>query len=66
MTGELVWSLGTLKPGEQTVAQLELLPTTEGEIGSVASVTFRADASVRTSGHPPAVALQGFPLPSKS
>jgi uncharacterized repeat protein (TIGR01451 family) len=56
--GEMVWSLGTLNPGDQVVAQLDLLPITEGEIGSVASVTFRADASARTVATKPQLALQ--------
>jgi uncharacterized repeat protein (TIGR01451 family) len=46
--GELLWSLGTLKPGNEQNIELELMPTDEGEIGSVATVHFRAEASVRT------------------
>ncbi len=46
--GELVWQLGSLKPGEEQQAELQLMPTAEGEIGSVATVQFRAEASVRT------------------
>jgi uncharacterized repeat protein (TIGR01451 family) len=56
--GELVWSLGTINPGDQVVAQLELMPVAEGEIGSVASVTFRADASARTIATRPQLILQ--------
>jgi uncharacterized repeat protein (TIGR01451 family) len=46
--GTLVWALGSLKPGEERTAELQLMPTAEGEIGSVATVHFRAQASVRT------------------
>jgi uncharacterized repeat protein (TIGR01451 family) len=46
--GKLVWQLGTLKPGDETTVQLQVTPLTEGEIGSVATVTFRANASVRS------------------
>lgn len=46
--GELVWLLGAMKPGDEARVQMELLPTTEGEIGSVATVRFAAAASVRT------------------
>jgi len=46
--GELVWVLGTLKPAEETTVEVELMPIAEGEIGSVATVHFAADASVRT------------------
>ncbi len=56
--GELVWSLGTLEPGRQASVQLELMPIAEGEIGSVANVTFRADASVRTLATRPLLTMQ--------
>lgn len=46
--GQLMWQLGTLQPGDETVISVQLLPTTEGEIGSVAQVLFGAKASVRT------------------
>ncbi len=46
--GELVWSLGTLAPGEEITVQMRVTPRTEGEIGSVARVFFSADAAVRT------------------
>jgi uncharacterized repeat protein (TIGR01451 family) len=56
--GELVWPIGTLNPGEQVTAQLELMPVAEGEIGSVASVSFRTDASARTLATKPLLTLQ--------
>jgi uncharacterized repeat protein (TIGR01451 family) len=46
--GALAWNLGALKPGEEQKVELQLMPTAEGEIGSVATVHFRAEASVRT------------------
>ncbi len=46
--GELVWSLGTLKPGAETAVEMQLMPTDEGEIGSVASVRFQAEATARS------------------
>jgi len=46
--GELIWLLGAMKPGDEARVTMELLPTTEGEIGSVATVRFAAAASVRT------------------
>ncbi len=45
----LTWELGTLKPGQQVELELELTPTDKGEIGSVAQVSFHAQASVRTA-----------------
>src|SRR5262249_43004411 len=46
--GELVWQLGTLRPGDETLIHLELMPTAEGEIGSVATVRFSTPVSTRT------------------
>ncbi len=45
--GEVIWKLGTIRPGEEATAKMELMPTAEGEIGSVATVHFGADASAR-------------------
>jgi len=55
--GDLLWSLGQLPPGGQARVVIELMPQTEGEIGSVASVSFRAEASVRSRATKPAVAI---------
>ncbi len=46
--GELVWSLGAMEPGAEVTLEVELLPLTEGEIGSVAVVLLSAAASART------------------
>ncbi len=46
--GEIVWTLGTIRPGEEASVAMELMPTAEGEIGSVATVQFGAEASART------------------
>ncbi len=56
--GELSWTLGMLKPGEQASVQMDLSPTSEGEIGSVATVTFRTDASARTVATKPQLTLE--------
>jgi uncharacterized repeat protein (TIGR01451 family) len=45
--GELVWTLGTLRPGEESIVEMQLMPTAEGEVGSVATVHFGADATAR-------------------
>jgi len=55
--GELVWSLGTLSAGSTTEIKVQLKPVSEGEIGSVASVVFRADASFRVRVTQPRLAL---------
>ena len=46
--GELVWSLGTIKPGAEAAVEMQLMPTDEGEVGSVASVRFQAEATARS------------------
>jgi len=56
--GHVVWSLGTIKPGDEAKVELELLPLTEGEIGSVATVHFVGEASVRTRCTRPQLALE--------
>jgi uncharacterized repeat protein (TIGR01451 family) len=56
--GELVWDLGTLKPGIEQTLELELVPTAEGEIGSVATLHFRAEASVRTTATKPMLEME--------
>lgn len=55
--GELIWDLGDLPPGNERIIQLQLLPEAEGEIGSVASVTFAAVAGVRTLATQPKLVL---------
>ncbi len=52
------WSLGTLNPGQEKRIQLQLKPTQPGEIGSVAHVTFSAQASMRTRVTKPVLSVQ--------
>jgi uncharacterized repeat protein (TIGR01451 family) len=47
-SGGLIWRLGELAAGQETTISMEVIPETEGELGSVASVKFAAQASVRT------------------
>jgi uncharacterized repeat protein (TIGR01451 family) len=56
--GELVWTLGTIKPGEEAVAEVQLMPLCEGEIGSVATVVFHAEASARSLATKPQLVLE--------
>ena len=44
----LVWELGAMSVGDERTLTLQLVPEQEGELGSVARVTFEAAASVRT------------------
>ena len=45
--GELLWTLGNLDPNEQLIVEMRVLPLREGEIGSVATVNYSAEASAR-------------------
>jgi uncharacterized repeat protein (TIGR01451 family) len=45
---KLLWQIGTLVPGQEKRIKYQLKPTTPGEIGSVAHVTFSTQASMRT------------------
>ncbi|WP_203328961.1 DUF11 domain-containing protein [Candidatus Laterigemmans baculatus] len=46
--GLLCWQIGDLEPGGERTVTMRLIPEVEGELGSVARVTFEAAASVRT------------------
>lgn len=49
MQGDLLtWELGAIEPGGERTVTIQLIPEQEGELGSVARVTFEAAASVRT------------------
>ncbi|MBN1396268.1 MAG: DUF11 domain-containing protein [Pirellulales bacterium] len=56
--GELTWTLGTLQPGEEAAVEMQLMPTTEGEIGSVAAVRFGAEATARSIATRPQLVLE--------
>ncbi len=55
---ELAWSLGMLAPGADARVSMEVMPQIEGEIGSVASVSFRTDATVRSRATKPDLRLE--------
>ncbi|MEM8667826.1 MAG: hypothetical protein AAGG48_09945 [Planctomycetota bacterium] len=46
--GLLVWQLGAMPAGDERTLTMQLVPEQEGELGSVARVSFEAAASVRT------------------
>ena len=56
--GELIWPIGALKPGDETTIEIELMPIAEGEVGSVAIVTFQAEAGARSRVTKPDLTLQ--------
>ena len=45
--GELRWSVGNLDPNVQLVIEMKVMPLREGEIGSIASVSYTGEASGR-------------------
>ncbi len=53
----LIWQLGALEPGGERMVSMQLVPEQEGELGSVARVTFEAAASVRTISTRPALKI---------
>jgi uncharacterized repeat protein (TIGR01451 family) len=55
---ELVWQLGKLSAGEERSLEMQLMPVTEGEIGSVATVSYSAQASVKTRCTMPQLAIR--------
>ena len=57
-SGELHWQLGTLSVGEERELEVDVMPTAEGEIGSVATVTFATHASVKMRCTLPQLALR--------
>jgi uncharacterized repeat protein (TIGR01451 family) len=56
--GELVWELGTAKPGDELTVEVQLMPVAQGELGSVASVRFNAEASARTTATKPELTIK--------
>ncbi|MCA9216128.1 MAG: DUF11 domain-containing protein [Planctomycetales bacterium] len=57
-SGGLVWELGTLNPGEESTITTEFMPTEEGQVGSVATVSFEASASASARSTKPALTLE--------
>ena len=56
--GQISWKLGALKPGQEKRIDIRLKPTTPGVIGSVAHVTFAAQASMRTRVTKPVLSIR--------
>ncbi|MCG8449236.1 MAG: hypothetical protein MI725_06625 [Pirellulales bacterium] len=54
----VIWKLGTLSVGEERTVEMELIPTEEGELGSVATVLIAAQASAKSRCTRPELALR--------
>jgi uncharacterized repeat protein (TIGR01451 family) len=46
--GVVIWQMGTIEPNAEATAVMEVLPVQEGEIGSVASISFQVSTSSRS------------------
>jgi uncharacterized repeat protein (TIGR01451 family) len=46
--GKLLWKLGVMKPNEEKIIEVQLVPEAEGEIGSVAQVSFQAQVGSKS------------------
>ncbi|HIQ22785.1 MAG TPA: DUF11 domain-containing protein, partial [Planctomycetes bacterium] len=58
VSGQLVWKLGTMNPGDEATLEVELMPLEEGEIGSVATVHFGAAASAKSVATKPELVVE--------
>jgi uncharacterized repeat protein (TIGR01451 family) len=56
--GNLVWNIGNLEPGEERTVKMEVSPVDEGEVGSVALVSFTAASSAKTVATRPELKLE--------
>lgn len=59
LTGKkLIWRLGTIKPGDVKEIQVKVVPTAEGQVGSVATVNFTAEVASRTTIASPKISMK--------
>lgn len=57
VNGEVVWALGAMKPGDEVNVELQLMPVTEGELGSTATVHFTVEATARSMATKPQLTI---------
>jgi uncharacterized repeat protein (TIGR01451 family) len=55
---QLVWQLGKLSVGEERTVEMQLMPVAEGEVGSVATVSYSAQASAKSRCTMPQLAIR--------
>ncbi len=56
--GSVVWQMGTVRSGSEVSVAMEIIPLVEGDIGSVAKISFNASASARTTATKPKLLLE--------
>ncbi|MCP4194340.1 MAG: DUF11 domain-containing protein [Planctomycetaceae bacterium] len=54
----IYWEIGSVRPNEDVVVSVDLMPTEEGQVGSVATVAFQASAAARTNATKPELVLE--------
>ncbi|UUO06741.1 hypothetical protein M4951_00150 [Blastopirellula sp. J2-11] len=62
--GQLLWKIGQIAPGEEKRLAMELMPQTEGDVGSVATVSFAAHATVRSRVTKPELTIEQTAAPT--
>lgn len=55
---QVTWDIGALSVGEERTLEMELIPIEEGDLGSVATVTFATQASAKSRCTRPELALR--------
>jgi uncharacterized repeat protein (TIGR01451 family) len=55
---KVIWKLGAMQPGDEKVIEVRLVPEAEGEIGSVAQVSFQAQVGAKSVVTRPRVELR--------
>ncbi|TWT38479.1 DUF11 domain-containing protein [Blastopirellula retiformator] len=63
-SGELLWKIGQIAPGEEKRLTMELMPQAEGDVGSVATVSFAAHATVRSRVTKPELTIEQTAAPT--
>ena len=56
--GGIFWQIGTIEPNAEVTVTMNVMPTEEGEIGSVATVSFQVAATARSIVTRPLLSLQ--------
>ncbi|MFI4874912.1 MAG: hypothetical protein ACIALR_06230, partial [Blastopirellula sp. JB062] len=62
--GQMLWKIGQIAPGEEKRLTMELMPQTEGDVGSVATVSFAAHATVRSRVTKPELTIEQTAAPT--
>ncbi len=56
--GGILWQMGTIKPGGEITVAMDIMPIEEGDLGSVATVSFQTAASAKSVSTRPQLVLE--------